>query len=150
MQPHNSTMRFGTTAGLQLRILIVDDDKTVRIALERLLSMCDGWTVVGEAGDGVEAIGKARELKPVVVMDVTMPQMNGLQATPEIKKVTPHTEVLIFTQHDSAQIVQEARHAGASGYLLKSQAGSLLDAVETVGQHKLFFRRGDPPSSKVS
>ena|SRR5487761_456867 len=151
MQPHNSTMRFGTTAGLQLRILIVDDDKTVRIALERLLSMCDGWTVVGEASDGVEAIGKAKELKPdVVIMDVTMPQMNGLQATPEIKKVTPETEILILTQHDSAQIVQEARHAGASGYLLKSQAGSLLDAVETVGRHKLFFRRGDPPSSRTS
>ena len=113
--------------------------------------MCDGWTVVGEAGDGLEAIGKAKELKPdVVIMDVTMPQMNGLQATPEIKKVTPETEILIFTQHDSAQIVQEAQHAGASGYLLKSQAGSLLDAVETVGQHKLFFRRGNPPSSKNS
>lgn len=114
MQSHECTARSDAPSTQSLRILVVDDDKTVRLALERLLSMCDGWTVVGEAGDGVEAIGKARELKPdVVIMDVTMPQMNGLHATPEIKKVTSGTKILIFTQHDSAQIVLEAQHAGS-------------------------------------
>lgn len=123
-----------------LRILIVDDEKAVRLALGRLLSTREEWTVVGEAVDGAEAIDMATELKPdVVIMDVTMPQMNGLTATPKIKEAIPGVEILIFTQHESAQIIQEARNAGASGYLLKSQANSLVNAVEAIGQHKPFF-----------
>ena len=124
-----------------LRILIVDDEKAVRSALIRLISTRGGWTIVGEAADGAEAIGKARELQPdVVIMDVTMPEMSGLAATPEIKKVIPSVEVLIFSQHDSPQMVQEARQAGASGYLLKSQAHCLMAAVEAMSQHKPFFQ----------
>jgi len=118
----------------------VDDEKAVRVALGRLLSTRDEWVVVGEAGDGAEAIGKAKELKPdVVIMDVTLPELNGLEATPEIKKAIPTVEVLIFTQHESSQMIREARNAGASGYLLKSQANWLVTAVEAIGQHKPFF-----------
>jgi DNA-binding NarL/FixJ family response regulator len=73
-------------------------------------------------------------------MDVTMPEMSGLEATPEIKKAIPTAEILIFTQHDSAQMVQQAQKAGASGYLLKSQANWLVAAVEALGQHKPFFQ----------
>jgi DNA-binding NarL/FixJ family response regulator len=123
-----------------LRILIVDDEKAVRKALGRLLGTRDEWVVVGEASDGAEAIGKAKELKPdVVIMDVTLPEVNGLAATPEIKKAIPTAEILIFTQHESSQMIREARSAGASGYLLKSQANWLVTAVESIGQHKPFF-----------
>jgi DNA-binding NarL/FixJ family response regulator len=123
-----------------LRILIVDDEKAVRTALGRLLSTRGEWIVVGEATDGSEAIGKAKELKPdVVIMDLTLPELNGLAATPEIKKVLPSAEILIFTQHESSQMVREAQNAGASGYLLKSQANWLVTAVEAIGQHKSFF-----------
>jgi DNA-binding NarL/FixJ family response regulator len=123
-----------------LRILIVDDEKAVRTALGRLLSTRGEWVVVGEATDGSEAIGKAKELKPdVVIMDLTLPELNGLAATPEIKKALPSAEILIFTQHESSQMVREAQNAGASGYLLKSQANWLVTAVEAVGQHKAFF-----------
>ncbi len=125
---------------MALRILIVDDEKAVRTALGRLLATRKEWQVVGEAADGAEAIGMARELRPdIVIMDITMPEMNGLEATPEIKKAFPAAEVLIFTQHDSTQMIQQAQNAGASGYLLKSQANWLVRAVEAMGQHKPFF-----------
>lgn len=124
-----------------LRILIVDDEKAVRSALVRLLGTRGEWEVVGEASDGAEAIGKAKQLHPdVVIMDITMPEMSGLQATPEIKKAIPSAEILMFTQYDSTQMVREAQNAGASGYLLKSQANWLVAAVEAMGQHKPFFR----------
>jgi two-component system response regulator NreC len=124
-----------------LRILIVDDEKAVRSALGRLLGTRGEWEVVGEAADGAEAIGKAKELQPdVVIMDITMPEMSGLEATPEIKKAIPDAEILIFTQYDSTQMVREAQNAGASGYLLKSQANWLVAAVETLSQHKPFFQ----------
>jgi DNA-binding NarL/FixJ family response regulator len=126
---------------MPLTILLVDDEKMVRSALQRLLSTHSDWKIVGEAIDGLDAVSKARDLKPdVVIMDVTMPEMNGLEATPAIKKANPSTEVLIFTQHDSNQIVREAQKAGASGYLLKSQAHWLAAAVEAVSQHKPFFQ----------
>lgn len=131
---------------MTLRILIVDDEKTVRTALGKLLATREEWQVVGEAADGVEAIGKARELQPdIVIMDITMPEMNGLEATPEIKKALPTAEVLIFTQHDSKQMVRQAQNAGASGYLLKSQATWLVAAVELMGQHKPFFEGRNLP-----
>jgi DNA-binding NarL/FixJ family response regulator len=126
---------------MPLTILVVDDEKIVRSALERLLSHQPEWKIVGQATDGLEAIRKAQELKPdVVIMDVTMPEMNGLEATPEIKKAIPSTEILIFTQHDSSQMVREAQKAGASGYLLKSQAHWLVAAVEAVSKHEPFFQ----------
>src|SRR5271170_1159930 len=128
------------TGLVALRILIVDDEKAVRTALGRLLATRKEWQVVGEAADGAEAIGMARELQPdIVIMDITMPEMNGLEATPEIKKALPAAEVLIFTQHDSTQMIQQAQNAGASGYLLKSQANWLVKAVEAMSQHKPFF-----------
>jgi DNA-binding NarL/FixJ family response regulator len=131
---------------MDLRILIVDDEKAVRSALGRLLGTHREWKIVGEAADGAEAIGKAKELQPdVVIMDVTMPEMNGLEATPEIKKAIPTAEILIFTQHDSTQMVQQAQNAGASGYLLKSQANWLVAAVEALGQHKPFFQGKNLP-----
>jgi DNA-binding NarL/FixJ family response regulator len=124
-----------------LRILIVDDEKVVRSALGRLLSTRGEWKIVGEAADGAEAVAKAKMLRPdVVIMDVSMPQMSGLQATVEIKKASPSTEILMFTQHDSTQMIQQAKNAGVSGYLLKSQANWLVAAIDAVAQHKKFFQ----------
>src|ERR1700733_12964546 len=132
---------------MPLTILLVDDEKTVRSALGRLLSARSEWKIVGEANDGVEAVAKTRDLKPdVVIMDVTMPEMNGLEATPQIKKLNPATEVLIFTQHDSNQMIREAQKAGASGYLLKSQAHWLAPAGEDGSRHKPFFQSNDVTS----
>lgn len=129
-----------------LRILIVDDEKAVRSALGKLLATRKEWLVVGEAADGAEAIGLARKLQPdIVIMDITMPEMNGLEATPQIKIALPAAEILIFTQHDSTQMIQQARNAGASGYLLKSQAHWLVRAVEAMGQHKPFFQGKNLP-----
>jgi DNA-binding NarL/FixJ family response regulator len=129
-----------------LRILIVDDEKAVRTALGGLLATRKGWQVVGEAADGAAAIGMARELQPdIVIMDITMPRMNGLEAIPEIRKALPGAEVLIFTQHDSTQMIRQAQNAGASGYLLKSQANWLVTAVESMGQHKPFFEGKNLP-----
>jgi DNA-binding NarL/FixJ family response regulator len=131
---------------LALRILIVDDEKAVRTALGKLLATRKEWLVVGEAADGIEAIGMARELRPdIVIMDITMPEMNGLEATPEIKKALPAAEVLIFTQHDSRQMIRQAQSAGASGYLLKSQANWLLVAVDTMARHQPFFEGKNLP-----
>jgi two-component system response regulator NreC len=129
-----------------LRILIVDDEKVVRSALEKLLATRGEWKIVGEAADGAEAVEKAKMLHPdVVIMDVSMPQMSGLQATVEIKKAIPSAEILIFTQHDSTQMVQQAQNAGASGYLLKSRANWLVAAIDAVGQHKKFFQGKNLP-----
>jgi len=127
-----------------LRILVVDDDVNMRSAVKRLLSTREGWVVVGTAADGSEAVGKAKDLQPdVVIMDVTMPQMNGLEATPHIKKVTPATEVLIFSQHGSRELSREAERVGASGYVSKSQSEALLVAVEAVAGHRTFFQASD-------
>jgi DNA-binding NarL/FixJ family response regulator len=124
----------------ELRILLVDDEKKIRTALMQLLWTRSNWKVVGEASDGPEAILKAQELIPdVIIMDLSMPQMNGLKATKEIRQAVPEVEVLIFTQHDSSTLVRHAKDAGARGFLLKSDAQNLLMAVETIGEHKPFF-----------
>jgi DNA-binding NarL/FixJ family response regulator len=123
-----------------LRILVVDDEQAIRSALQRLLDTHDGWRVVGTARDGVEAIAKAKDLRPdVVVMDISMPKMNGLSAAPQIKKEVPGAEILIFSQYAIHGMIQEAEDAGASGYLLKSRSSSIIPAIEALAQHKSFF-----------
>jgi|SRR5579863_90710 len=123
-----------------LRILVVDDQKAVCVALQRVLGTHAGWEVVGTAMDGVEALGKAKDLKPdIVVMDLTMPEMNGLEATPLIKRAVPDTEILIFSLHGSTGMVKQAQNAGATGYVSKARAKSIIPAIEAMAQHKPFF-----------
>jgi DNA-binding NarL/FixJ family response regulator len=126
---------------MAVRILLVDDHPIVRQGLRTLLEGRPGWEV-GEASDGLEALDKVEILQPnVVVLDVTMPRMNGLEACRLIqeKRRDSGLEVLFVTQHDSPQMMREALDAGARGYVVKSNAArDLLEAVEAVSQHRLF------------
>lgn len=123
-----------------LRILIVDDQEPVRRALRGLLRTQARFELCGEAKDGLEAVEKAGELRPqVIVMDVSMPRLDGLEATRQIRKALPEIEILILTQHDSTQAVNAAKEAGARGYLSKSDARYLISAVDTVSRHIPFF-----------
>ena len=124
------------------RILLVDDHHVVRRGVAGVIEDArPEWEVCGEASTGREAVAAAASLKPdVVVMDISMPDMNGLEATREILKNNPGTEVLILSVHESDQIVHDVLAAGARGYILKQDAGTdLIAALEAVRQHKLFF-----------
>jgi DNA-binding NarL/FixJ family response regulator len=125
---------------MAVKILLVDDHPIVRQGLRTLLEGRSGWEVVGEASDGLEAVDKVISLKPdVVVLDVTMPRMNGLEACRLIRQKTSALEVLFVTQHDSPQMMREALDAGARGYVVKSNAArDLLKAVEAVSRHQEF------------
>lgn len=129
-----------------LRILIADDHEMVRQGLRRVIEEQKGWMICGEAATGREAVEQAKQLRPnVVVMDFSMPDMNGLEATRQIRAALPRTEILILTMHDSEQLVREVLAAGARGYILKSDAGlALVAALKSLAQHKPYF------TSKVS
>lgn len=124
-----------------LRIFIADDHEVVRKGLCALLQAQPDWEVCGEAADGREAVERVQQLKPaVVILDIGMPGLNGLEATRQIVKHDPHANVLILTLHDSDQVVREVLDAGARGFLLKSDAArDLLAAVEAVARHKHYF-----------
>ena len=133
---------------MTLRILVADDHPIVRHGLRTLLGGHPEWEIIDEAADGFEAVDKAGRLKPdVVVLDITMPKMSGLEACRLIRKTVPASEILIVTQHDSPQMMRQALEAGARGYVVKSNAArDLLAAVERVSQH-LPFAAGQPAES---
>jgi len=125
----------------EIHIVVADDHEVVRKGLRAILEAQDGWEITGEAATGREAVELAKEYRPdVVVLDITMPELNGLEATRQILKAVPTTEVLILTMHEPEQVVQEVLDAGARGYVLKSDAGrELVAAVDALSQHKPVF-----------
>ncbi len=132
-----------------MKILVVDDHEVVRRGVIELLREHPAFEVCGEAGDGQQAVEKARELRPdVIVMDVSLPNMNGLEATRLIREILPESEILVLSQHDAVDVVRQAFKAGARGYVIKSSlANNLIAAVEKVSRHEAFF---DPSISEVT
>ena len=128
------------------RVLIADDHEIVRHGISALVKTLSQFEVCGEATDGRTAVQKAKELKPdIVIIDIAMPQLNGLGATRQIMHERPSTKVLVLTMHDSEQVVREVLEAGARGYLLKSDAGrDLVTAWMRLQHNKTFF------TSKIS
>src|SRR5271156_5566083 len=126
---------------MNLRILVADDHDIIRRGLKQLLTAHAGWAVVAEAKTGREAVALAEEHKPdVVVMDVSMPDLNGLEAARRIRKTLPKTEIVILTLHFSDQLVHDIVEAGARAYIMKSDAErDLVAAVEALAEHRSFF-----------
>jgi len=126
---------------MPLRIIVADDHEVVRQGIRAVLQSQPDWEVCAEAANGREAIEKSKELKPdIVVLDVAMPEVNGLVAVREILQDRPDTKILMLTMHESEQIIREVLEAGAHGYLLKSDAGrDLVSAVTALHRNKRFF-----------
>jgi DNA-binding NarL/FixJ family response regulator len=124
-----------------LRILIADDHDLMRRGVKALLQSHAGWEVCGEAHTGREAVAKAEELKPdIVILDISMPDLNGVDAAKRIRKGSPDTEVLILSVHYSDQLIRDILEAGVRGYIVKSDSDrDLIIAVETLANHKPFF-----------
>ena len=126
-----------------LRIMIADDHEVVRFGLRQILEAQANWEVVAEASDGKEAVSRAIETKPdICIVDHSLPLMNGLEVTRQIRARVPKSEILIFTMHDNEALVQELLRAGAKGYLLKSDAKMhLIEAVTSLAGHRPFFTK---------
>jgi DNA-binding NarL/FixJ family response regulator len=123
-----------------VRILIADDHDVVRMGVRLLLESQPGWVVCGEARTGREAVAKALELQPdVIVLDVSMPELNGVEVTRQIRKSMTPASILIVTMYDSDRMARTAIEAGANGYLSKADAGQvLIDAVSALLGHQTF------------
>jgi DNA-binding NarL/FixJ family response regulator len=126
---------------MMLRILIADDHELARRGIRALLESHPGWEVCGEAKDGRETVELAASMRPdLVLLDIGMPNLNGLEAARQILAVSPEVAILILTMHDSDNVVREVLRAGARGYLLKSDAGrDLVAAVEALQLQRTFF-----------
>jgi DNA-binding NarL/FixJ family response regulator len=128
-----------------MRVLIVDDHEVVRKGVRSLL-LRSGYDVCGEGIDGEDGLAKANELRPdVIVMDVSMPRLNGLEATRRMRGILPAIQVVMLSQHESPEMVRQAVSSGARAYVTKSSIGkNLLAAIERVSRHETFF--GSPAS----
>jgi DNA-binding NarL/FixJ family response regulator len=124
-----------------LRILVADDHDLMRRGIKTLLQTHAGWEICGEAQTGREAVSRTEELKPdIVVLDISMPDLNGIEAARRIRKASPETEVLILSLHFSDQLIREIVEAGVRGYIVKSDSDrDLIVAVETLAKRKPFF-----------
>lgn len=122
-----------------IRVLVVDDSPVLRDAVRRILSESETLEVCGEACNGYEALEKAAKMQPeVILMDIGMPAMDGLEATRRLRRVNCRSEVLIFTEHDSVYARDACLEAGARGYLSKSHSTDLAQAIRTVANHQTY------------
>jgi DNA-binding NarL/FixJ family response regulator len=126
---------------MPVRILIADDHGIVRKGLRALLQSKRGWKICAEVANGRQAVERAGALKPdVAILDISMPQLNGVEATRQIRNLSPATETLILSMHRSEKLVREAVEAGARGYLAKDDADDhLLAAVDALRRHNSYF-----------
>ena len=124
-----------------MNILIADDHELLRRGIKSIIEAHPGWTICGEAGTGREAVAQAEKFKPdAVVMDVSMPKLNGLEAARQIRKVSPQTAILILSVHYSDQLIHDLVEIGVRGYVVKSDSDRhLVTALEAFAQHKTFF-----------
>jgi DNA-binding NarL/FixJ family response regulator len=125
----------------RITVLLADDNAVVREAFRKILEIEDDLEVVGEAKDGIQAIAMAKKLRPaLVLMDVTMPLLNGLQATCRILKAVPATKVLMLSAHSDEAYIEAAVNSGAMGYLIKhTSAGCVCQAIREVHKGNAFF-----------
>jgi len=125
------------------RIMVVDDHEAARRGIRLVLGSDPTLEVVGEAADGQEAIQKAQELRPdIILLDVTLPGKNGIQAAANIHRISPESRIIFVSQHDSVQIAKDALSVGGCGYVVKSDAGhDLLAAIEAVREGRMFVSR---------
>ena len=150
LQPREYENSFVTSTGDSLkgrnmvRILIADDHTVVRWGLRTLLETHQGWEVCGEAATGEDAVAAAKRLKPdVIIMDISMPGINGFEAMRQIRTTAPEIGILTLTMHDSEPMFRGAMMAGAQGYVLKSDVDKrLIEAVEAICEHRAFFSSG--------
>ena len=128
----------------KLRILVADDHEVVRKGIRMLLETRSEWEICGEASTGRDALAKTARMKPdVVLLDITMPDLSGLEAIPEILKARPETKIVVLTMHDSGQMASKVLAAGARAMVLKSDAArDLVLALEALGKNKMFLSPG--------
>ena len=126
---------------MALRIFVADDHEVVRRGICALLTSHSGWEICGEAADGREAVEKVSQIKPdIVILDIGMPALNGLDAARQILRDDPHQKIAILSITDSEQVIQEALKAGAKAYILKSDgAKDLIVAIEALQQNRTYF-----------
>ena len=127
--------------GGKLRILLADDHEIVRRGTRALIEQNSEWEVCGEAGDGRTAVALAEKLQPhIAVLDLGMPELNGLEAARQIKRALPACEILVFTGEEDDQLIHDVFAAGARSYILKSDISAhLVAAIEALSQHKHYF-----------
>lgn len=133
----------------RINVLLADDHTIVREGIRSLLEARKEIKVVGEASTGKEAVEKAGEIRPdIVIMDISMPILNGLEATRQIRRLYPECKVLVLTMHENRESVRQILKAGAIGYVIKkSAAGQLFNAIDAVNRGEAFLA---PPSRKCS
>jgi DNA-binding NarL/FixJ family response regulator len=125
----------------KIRVLIADDHSLVREGIAAFLRLSDDIEVVGEASDGIEAIERARKARPdIVLMDIGMPKLGGLEATVELKKTDPDIRIIVLTQYDDREYISRFLKAGVSGYMLKKAVGSeLVNAIRAVHRGEFYL-----------
>jgi DNA-binding NarL/FixJ family response regulator len=130
-----------TNSASTLRILIADDHQLMLEGARAVIERQPGWKVCGVAANGREAVAQASALKPdIVILDMTMPQLNGLDAAVQIKREVPGAEILMFTAHESDDLIRQAFDAGIKSFIAKTEAHQfLVEAIESLARHKPYF-----------
>jgi len=141
-------MRTGSVQHASKRVMLVDDHTMVRKGLRALIESVPGWEVCAEAQDGLEALSIAASAQPdIIVMDLSMPRLGGIDATVQLRKLVPGVEILILTMHESDHLIDQAMKAGAHGYLLKGESGeNLMEALQALARHHPYNSLERTPS----